>query len=58
MNLKLLTLRILVVSFLTILVKISYKIENEAEFAIFFMTILIGLAFLLAEIIQYEQSKN
>jgi hypothetical protein len=36
----------------------SYKIENEAEFFIFFGSILMGIAFLFVELINFEESKT
>jgi len=58
MNLTLLIIRIVFISFITFLIVSSYKIENEAEFFIFFGSILMGIAFLFVELINFEESKT
>ena len=58
MNLKLLILRIVIISFITTLIVSSYKIEHEADFFIFFGGILMGIAFLFVELANFEESKS
>jgi len=55
---KLLVFRVITVSFIVTCIVSGYEIQNDADFFIFFGGILIGIAYLIAEIINLEQFKK
>jgi hypothetical protein len=58
MNSKLTYLRVIIISFITTLIVSGYKMENEADFFIFIGGIMMGIAYIFVEIIQFEESKK
>lgn len=58
MNVKLFYLRVAIISFITTLIVSGYKMESEADVFIFFGGILISIAYILTEIIEFEQPKS